>query len=115
MIGTNIYKIRRGKGITLSELAKKAGMSKSNLSNIERNININPSINLIERIAESLDVELYEIIQLEKPIIEPAPLFEDEWVEFIQDLKDSGIKKEDLPEYKRLIEFIHWQNQQDKK
>ena len=44
MIGKNIYWLRKEKGLTLSELAERANIAKSYLSNIERNINQNPSI-----------------------------------------------------------------------
>ena len=43
MIGKNIAEIRKKRGYTLSELAELANISKSYLSNIERNINKNPS------------------------------------------------------------------------
>lgn len=39
MLGKNIYQFRKKRGLTLSELAERAGVSKSYLSNIERNIN----------------------------------------------------------------------------
>ncbi|WP_431800774.1 helix-turn-helix domain-containing protein [Halobacillus andaensis] len=113
MIGTTIYKIRRGKGISLSELAKQAGISKSNLSNIERNVNKNPSINLIKKIAGVLDVDLYELLNPDRNLDQLQPLIEYEWVQFVYDLKKAGVQKEQLPEYKHIIEFIHWKNQQE--
>ena len=58
MIGNNIYRIRKQRGLTLSELAKKALISKSYLSNIERNLNKNPSIQVMEKIAAVLHVDL---------------------------------------------------------
>ncbi|MGQ4665879.1 helix-turn-helix domain-containing protein [Metabacillus halosaccharovorans] len=39
-----ICESRKQKGLTLSEVAKQAKISKSYLSNIERNLNLNPSL-----------------------------------------------------------------------
>lgn len=44
MIGNKIYKFRKQRGLSISELAERAKISKSYLSNIERNLNSNPPI-----------------------------------------------------------------------
>ncbi|MRH42695.1 helix-turn-helix domain-containing protein [Aquibacillus halophilus] len=113
MIGSNIYRIRKQKRLTLSELAERANISKSYLSNIERNLNQNPSIQIIGRIASVLDVNLDKILGIEQ---EKTVYPETEWIEFVNELKDSGIKKEQLHEYKPVIEFVRWKNkkQQEK-
>lgn len=103
MIGSNIYQIRKKRGLSLSELSERARISKSYLSNIERNLNRNPSIHIIEKIASVLDVELKELIRPEAVIG-----IEKEWVDFIQELKNTGIHKEEIHEYRTLIEFIKW-------
>ena len=54
MIGKNIYLLRKEKGLTLSELAERANIAKSYLSNIERNINQNPSIQIVEKNCSSI-------------------------------------------------------------
>jgi len=110
MIGNNIHEIRKKQGLTLSELAEKANISKSYLSNIERNLNQNPSIHIIKKIAEVLDVDLRKL--LGSNINEAAqPYFESEWIEFINELKKSGIEKEQIKEYKTIFEFIKWKNE----
>ncbi|MFC7061716.1 helix-turn-helix domain-containing protein [Halobacillus seohaensis] len=114
MIGDNIYNIRKEKRLSLSELAKQAKVSKSNLSNIERNLNTNPSITLIRKIADVLDVDLFLLLKSE-PKIGEKQIPEDEWIQFVNDLKESGVEKGQLQEYKRLIEFINWQNEQNRK
>jgi XRE family transcriptional regulator, master regulator for biofilm formation len=108
MIGTNIYRIRKKRGISLSELSERAKISKSYLSNIERNLNQNPSIHILGRISRGLNVELEEIIITDVKNGQDGQL-DDEWIDFIQELKDSGINKDQLQEYKTLIEFIKWQ------
>jgi hypothetical protein len=32
-------------------------------------------------------------------------------VDFVNELKELGLEKEDIDQYKTLIEFIKWQNQ----
>lgn len=109
MIGTNIYEIRKKRGFTLSELADRANISKSYLSNIERNLNQNPSIQVIEKIAMVLGVDLKTLlVSGGKP--ETQQLIEKEWLDFVNELKDSGIEKEQIQDYKTLIDFIKWQN-----
>ena len=113
MIGKNIYEIRKRRGLTLTELADRAGIAKSYLSNIERNLNKNPSVNVMEKLALVLDVELKELLNTEKPNETQNDLLDKEWVEFVNDLKHSGIDKDQIQEYKTLLEFIKWQNKQD--
>ena len=109
MIGSNISTIRKRRGLTLSELADRANISKSYLSNLERNLNKNPSIQVIEKISTVLDVDLITLLQV-NPQEESKQLLESEWLDFIHELKDSGIEKEQLQQYKAVFEFIKWQN-----
>ncbi|MFA1820238.1 helix-turn-helix domain-containing protein [Virgibacillus oceani] len=111
MIGTNIKKIRKKKGITLSECAHRANISKSYLSNIERNLNQNPSIHVLEKIARVLEVDLRRLIDTEPS---GGVLSDHEWIEFIKELKKSGVKKDQLQEFKKVIEFVKWQNEHKK-
>lgn len=111
MIGKNIYEIRRRRGLTLTELADRAGIAKSYLSNIERNLNKNPSVNVMEKLALVLDVELKFLLN-ESPEVESKGMqLDEDWIEFIKDLRDSGINKSHLQEYKTLLEFIKWQSE----
>ncbi|CRK81679.1 helix-turn-helix domain-containing protein [Neobacillus massiliamazoniensis] len=107
MIGKTIYQIRRKRGYTLSELAERTRISKSYLSNIERNININPSIEVIKKIAKVLEVDLKTLIGT---IDGTQNDLDSDWIDFVNELKESGIEKELLHEYKPLIEFIKWKN-----
>ena len=62
-IEMKINKVRENKGISLNELARKTGISKSHLSNIERGEK-EPSISILVRIALALNVdekELYKV------------------------------------------------------
>ncbi|WP_242219245.1 helix-turn-helix domain-containing protein [Bacillus cereus group sp. BfR-BA-01380] len=113
MIGRNIYQFRKKRGLTLSELAGRAGISKSYLSNIERSINQNPSIQVMEKIALVLEADLNTLLETKtntETNTETKQQIEKEWVDFIYELKKAGINKEKLGDYKVLIDFIKWQN-----
>lgn len=113
MIGKNIAEIRKKRGYTLSELAEHANVSKSYLSNIERNINKNPSIEVMNKIASVLNVDLITLLKtgtnLDKHLY-----IEKEWVDFLNELKELGVEKEELHHYRMLIEFIKWQKENQK-
>lgn len=110
MIGKNIQEIRKKRGYTLSELAERAHISKSYLSNIERSLNQNPSIHVLEKVASVLGVDLKTLLKDDLNYEQSPPIVESEWLEFVAELKESGIDKEQIPEYRTLIDFIKWQN-----
>jgi len=56
MIGQSIRTIRTKKKISLSQLAERSRVTKSYLSQIERNICTNPSIEFVEKVAVALNV-----------------------------------------------------------
>ncbi|MDG5788762.1 helix-turn-helix transcriptional regulator [Evansella sp. AB-P1] len=68
MIGDIIRKKRKERGISLSELSRMTGVSKSYLSYIERGMKKNPSIDVIKRIFHSLNLPITILnTQEEKP------------------------------------------------
>jgi XRE family transcriptional regulator of biofilm formation len=109
MMGNNIFKIRKQRGFTLSELSERTGISKSYLSNIERNLKQNPSIHVMEKIADVLKVDIKTLLEIAVDA-EIKQLYEEEWMDFIRDLKKSGVDKERIHEYKIVIEFMKWHN-----
>lgn len=112
MIGKNIAEIRKRRGYTLSELSQLAKISKSYLSNIERNINRNPSVDVIQKIAKVLSVDLVTLLNSESDSDHDRhPFIEKEWIDFVSKLKNLGLDKEQLDQYDTLIEFIKWKNQ----
>ncbi|MFC4320734.1 helix-turn-helix domain-containing protein [Litchfieldia salsa] len=58
MNGTVIREIREDKGISLNKLSRLSGVSKSYISFIERGKQTNPSISVLERIAEALEIKV---------------------------------------------------------
>lgn len=109
MLGKYIYNIRKKRGYTLSELADRVGISKSYLSTIERELKKNPSIQVMEKIAAALNVDISELLQKGKDPVK-AQYLEKEWVDFINDFKNTGIDKEQIQKYKILVEFMKWYN-----
>mgnify|MGYP000942775421 CR=1 FL=1 len=63
MVGENINKIRESKQMGLNETARKAGISGSYLSNIEKGIKQNPSMESLEKIAKALNVPVEDFFK----------------------------------------------------
>ncbi len=49
MIGERVKKLREDKKMSMTELADKAGVAKSYLSSLERNLQTNPSIQFLKK------------------------------------------------------------------
>lgn len=68
-IGGRIQEYRKAAKMSLRELAAKADVSASMLSQIENNI-VNPSINSLKNIADALQVPLYKFFKPQEPSLE---------------------------------------------
>ncbi|ATW24941.1 helix-turn-helix domain-containing protein [Candidatus Formimonas warabiya] len=66
--GGRIRQIRKGKNISIVELASIVGVSKSLISQVERG-DIFPSLQTLEKIADALEVEITEFFKIESPKI----------------------------------------------
>ncbi len=104
MIGKRIQQLRKQKGMTLSELAERAGVAKSYLSSIEREIQSNPSIHFLEKVSDVLGVQVESLVN-QKNEREPASGLDEEWLQLAREAMDSGISKE---EFKEFLEFQKW-------
>ncbi|MBN9655157.1 helix-turn-helix domain-containing protein [Halobacillus litoralis] len=109
MIGERIQKIRKDRHMSLSELAERAGVAKSYLSSIERNIQTNPSIQFLTKISQELDVSINFLLHGEN---EPHDeTLDKDWMNLVQEAMNSGISKEQFREY---LEFNKWRIHQNK-
>ena len=63
MIGDNVKKFRKKKGLTQDELARKADIPYTTLTKLESNVVKNPSVQTVEKIAKALDVSIEELIK----------------------------------------------------
>lgn len=64
-LGERVRTMRRGAGLTLDELAERAGVSRAMLSKVERGEK-NPTLVVAARISEGLGVTLTQLIETEK-------------------------------------------------
>lgn len=107
MIGELVQKYRKEKGLSLSALAERAGIAKSYLSSLERNIQTNPSVQLLEKLSAVLDISVEKLLN-EKPEINEKEL-DYEWAELVKEAMDSGVSKD---QFKEFLEFNKWRNKQ---
>ncbi|QNU03869.1 helix-turn-helix domain-containing protein [Peribacillus butanolivorans] len=94
MIGYRVKMLREEKKMSISELSTKSGVAKSYISSLERNLQTNPTILVLEKIASILcitvDALLYEQVDHS---------MDDEWKEIMKDIMGSGISKEEMREF----------------
>ncbi len=65
-VGATLQALRQTQGLSLDELSRRAGVSKSMLSQIERN-QANPTVAVVWRLANALRVEMSELLGGERP------------------------------------------------
>lgn len=117
MIGERIKNLRKQKGYSLTELADLANVSKSYLSNIERNLNQNPSILFLMKLARPLDVSIDFLltgIDRDEYVFNNTGegLLDQEWRAIIEKAIKEGMNKEDFREYINFIKFKNWEKNQ---
>src|SRR5699024_9693096 len=108
VIGERIRQLRQERKMSISELAEKAGVAKSYLSSIERNLQSNPSIQFIEKISAVLNVSVNELIHDDNEKIDEEEL-DEEWLKIVREAMESGVTKEQFKEY---LEFTKWRSRQ---
>lgn len=112
MIGKRIQQLRMARGLSLSELAERSGVAKSYLSAIERSLQDNPSIQVIEKIAAVLHVSVPALLLPEDTNASENDVLDPDWVALAKEAMQSGITKEQFREY---VEFQKWRiHNQDK-
>ncbi|MDN4526793.1 helix-turn-helix domain-containing protein [Fictibacillus fluitans] len=108
MIGELVKKYRKEKGLSLSALAERAGIAKSYLSSLERNIQTNPSVQLLEKLSAVLDIPVEKLLN-EKSEVNESEL-DHEWADLVKEAMDSGVSKD---QFKEFLEFNKWRNTQN--
>lgn len=61
LLGTNVRKARKAKGLSQEELALEAGMKRSYVSDLERGTR-NPTVRALARLARALEVEPADLL-----------------------------------------------------
>ncbi|MDL4841809.1 helix-turn-helix domain-containing protein [Aquibacillus rhizosphaerae] len=113
MIGERIRNTRRKKGYSITKLATLAGISKSYLSYIERDIQQNPSLQVLSKIADTLDTSIEYLLgeQHEQYTSLPKqdpPIMDEEWELLFKKAIDQGMSKKDFLEIHDFIKYKNW-------
>src|SRR5918992_5565509 len=64
-LGTRVKELRRGRGLTLEDLAERAGVSRAMISKVERGEK-NPTLVVAAKVAEGLGVTISELLGVEE-------------------------------------------------
>ncbi|MGM7701346.1 helix-turn-helix domain-containing protein [Pseudalkalibacillus sp. Hm43] len=108
MIGDRLKHYRNEKGFSLSELAERAGVAKSYLSSIERNLQSNPSIQFLEKVSTVLNVPLDNL--LHDAVDAKHEDLDEDWMRLVQEAMQSGVSKD---EFKSFLEYNKWKKEQE--
>ncbi|MFC0269927.1 helix-turn-helix domain-containing protein [Metabacillus herbersteinensis] len=111
MIGQHIKKYRNQKNLSLSELAERAGVAKSYLSSIERNLQSNPSVQFLEKISSVLGISVNTLLNEEYETTYESNL-DNEWSSLVREAMNSGVTKD---QFKEFLEFNKWKVNQENK
>ncbi|MGD6816649.1 helix-turn-helix domain-containing protein [Metabacillus sp. 84] len=103
MIGERIRKYRKEQNLSLSELANRAGVAKSYLSSIERNLQSNPSILFLEKVSSVLGEPVNTLVN--GSAAEDQGDLDNEWSSLVREAMQSGVSKE---QFKEFLEFNKW-------
>ncbi|MHC0037579.1 helix-turn-helix domain-containing protein [Pseudoneobacillus sp. C159] len=109
MIGLRIRNLREQKNYSLSELAKRSGISKSYLSQIERNLQTNPSLQLLAKLASSLDTTVDNLLGIDHQYVSDNEQLDSDWTHLVKEAINEGLSKK---EFKELSDFIRFKNLQ---
>ncbi|BFT75258.1 MULTISPECIES: helix-turn-helix domain-containing protein [Paenibacillus] len=105
MIGKRVQQLRKEKGLSLTELAERAGVAKSYISSLERDIQKNPSIQFLEKIAAVLKVPVERLIDEQDETSQDGPQLDQEWYDIIKEAMSSGVDKQ---QFREFLDFNKW-------
>ncbi|MDX8291124.1 helix-turn-helix domain-containing protein [Metabacillus indicus] len=111
MIGERIRKYRKERGLSLSELADRAGVAKSYLSSIERNLQSNPSVQFLEKVSSVLGVSMNTLILEDQSLNTKQANLDHDWANLVKEAMDSGVTKD---QFREFLEFNRWKMNQEK-
>ncbi|MBU8916136.1 helix-turn-helix domain-containing protein [Bacillus sp. FJAT-29953] len=114
MIGEKIKQLREEKGYSLTELARLADVSKSYLSLLERGMQTNPSLQLIQKIALPLETSIEYLLGYQQELEYIEFKLDKEWKSLIQQAIENGLEKQDFKEYLNFLKFQEWMREQNK-
>ncbi|MDF9760396.1 XRE family transcriptional regulator of biofilm formation [Peribacillus simplex] len=80
--------------MSISELSAKSGVAKSYISSLERNLQTNPTILVLEKIAKILCIKVDVLLNEQTDKV-----MDEEWMDILQDLMTAGISKEEIRKF----------------
>ncbi|MDR7238544.1 helix-turn-helix domain-containing protein [Neobacillus drentensis] len=114
MIGQRIKQLRQQKGYSIAELGRLADVSKSYLSQLERGLQTNPSLQFIVKVAAPLDTSVKYLLEESKQEKHEESELDEEWKILIRQAIEEGLKIEDFHEYRNYLRFQSWMREQNK-
>lgn len=109
MVGERLKELRQEKGYSISELAELAGVSKSYLSYIERDVQKNPSLQFLRKIASTLEIDVEVLLGPSSSEIRSREfVFDDEWSRLLNKAIEEGMSKKDFREFRDYLKFRKW-------
>ena len=105
MIGDRVKEMRMKKQLSLSELAERTKITKSYLSNIERNISTNPTIDVIQKLASGFKV--HPSVLLKRKEDKKESQSNNDSLEYIK-YRINSMDNEQLRELKDYVDVIEW-------
>ncbi|WP_110928190.1 XRE family transcriptional regulator [Bacillus massiliglaciei] len=112
MIGEKIKELREKRGYSLSKLAQMADVSKSYLSQIERGLKNNPSVQFLEKVSVPLKISAEDLLAADKQHGCLSKELDAEWKRLIEQAVKAGMKKEDFREYRNYLQYQNWRKDQ---
>jgi XRE family transcriptional regulator, master regulator for biofilm formation len=113
MIGKKIKRLRQQKGYSITELGRLADVSKSYLSQLERGLQTNPSLQFLVKVSKPLETSIDFLLQDSKGHKCGDTELDEEWKVLIRQAIEDGLKKEDFQEYRKYIKFQEWMREKN--
>lgn len=112
MVGERLKELRLEKGYSISELAELAGVSKSYLSYIERDVQKNPSLQFLKKIASTLETEVEDLLgPSSSEDLSNDFVLDEEWSHLLNKAIEEGMSKNDFKEFRDYLKFRKWKQQ----
>lgn len=102
LVGAKIKKLRLKRGYSINALSDRAGVSKSYLSYIERGIQKNPSLQVLSKLACTLDTNLEELLDTNSTAIDSM---DDKWMKLVETAIEDGITTE---EFAGILDYVKY-------
>jgi XRE family transcriptional regulator of biofilm formation len=110
MVGERLRELRQEKGYSISELAELAGVSKSYLSYIERDVQKNPSLQFLRKIASTLETDVEDLLGAPSEIQASNLVIDNEWGKLLNKAIEEGMSKKDFKEFRDYLKFRNWKD-----